>query len=147
MASLKDSIASVLGIGKYAGDIDSAYYDGPNDEYVAIIAGKTHRIPASMIDRSYQPPPWANMALNNVTKSPSVLGQVLESENYRQRLLYMRLRIPEGSKHPYEYLSSHLSGDKVYVFVVQDGQAVTLEDAATMFPSDQLITQLRLLDK
>lgn len=87
------------------------------------------------------------MALNNVTKSPSVLGQVLESENYRQRLLYMRLRIPEGSKHPYEYLSSHLSGDKVYVFVVQDGQAVTLEDAATMFPSDQLITQLRLLDK
>lgn len=147
MASLKDSIASALGIGKYAGDIDSAYIDARTDDYVIIMGGKTHRIPTTMIDRNYSPP-WANMALNsNPAKSPSVLGSVLEGEGYRQKLLYMRLRIPEGSKHPYEYLSSHLSGDKVYVFVVQDGQAVTLEDSATFFPSDQLITQLRLLEK
>ena len=54
--------------------------------------------------------------------------------------------MPRGN-HPFQYMSSAYAGDKVFVFVVQDNQAVTLEDDATMFPSDQLITQLRLLEK
>ncbi len=71
----------------------------------------------------------------------------MQSELYRMKLLAMRLRIPEGNTLPYQDLFTSLAGDKVFVFVVQDGQAVTLEDTAAMFPSDQLITQLRLLDK
>ena len=71
----------------------------------------------------------------------------LQSEHYRMKLIAMRLRIPEGNKIPYQDLFTSFSDDKVFVFVVQDGQAVTLEDTATMFPSDQLITQLRLLNK
>ena len=71
----------------------------------------------------------------------------LKSENYRMKMIAMRMRVPEGNTMPYQDLFTSLAGDKVFVFVVQDNQAVTLEDDAALFPSDTLITQLRLLDK
>ena len=86
-------------------------------------------------------PAWAN-GTTQYDGSSSMM-----SEHHRHKLIAMRLRIREGQKMPYQDLFTSLAGDKVFVFVVQDNQAVTLEDEATMFPSDQLITQLRLLDK
>lgn len=71
----------------------------------------------------------------------------ISSEHYRMKMIAMRLRLHEGQKIPYHDLFTSLAGDKVFVFVVQDNQAVTLEDDAALFPSDTLITQLRLLDK
>jgi hypothetical protein len=106
--------------------------------------------------------PWTDVAINNSRALDAEYARKLydakrmqeereaaslQSEHYRMKLIAMRLRIPEGNKLPYQDLFTSLAGDKVFVFVVQDGQAVTLEDTATMFPSDQLITQLRLLNK
>ena len=71
----------------------------------------------------------------------------MKSESFRHKILAMRLRVPEGHNFPYQDLFTSLAGDRVFVFVVQDNQAVTLEDSSALFPSDTLITQLRLLDK
>lgn len=72
--------------------------------------------------------------------------QSIKSKIGRMKMLAMRLRA-ELTKLPYEFIDTHLSGDKVFVFVVQDNQAVTIEDSTALFPSDTLITQLRLLEK
>lgn len=108
------------------------------------------------ISKSIFAPPWANhhfddaaniLNVQAVSKNPTVLGSVIENENYRARLVQMRLRLREGETMPYQYFATALAGDKVFVFIVQDNQAVTLQDEAAMFPSDVLITQLRLLEK
>lgn len=59
----------------------------------------------------------------------------------------LRLRWLPGNLPPLDALFAHRADDKVFVFVVVDGQAVTLEDGWDLFPSDALITQLRLLEK
>lgn len=46
---------------------------------------------------------------------------------------------------PFDHISIHESTSKVFVFVVLDGKATTIEDEAAMFPSDTLVTQLRML--
>lgn len=85
--------------------------------------------------------------LEQLSKYRESQNNSLKSENYRNKMIAMRLRVPEGNTMPYQDLFTSLAGDKVFVFVVQDNQAVTLEDDAALFPSDTLITQLRLLDK
>jgi hypothetical protein len=67
------------------------------------------------------------------------------NSTFRAAILRMRLRIEEGATHPLEYITTHATDDVVYVFVVQKGQAIVLEDAPGMFPSDELVTRLRLL--
>lgn len=113
------------------------------------MAMKSQSVLGSLGDPAYIPPWQMAPIVHAINKNPvpSNLGSVIESEVYRHRLLAMRLRLLEGETFPYQDLFTSLAGDKVFVFVVQDNQAVTLEDNATMFPSDQLITQLRLLDK
>ena len=69
------------------------------------------------------------------------------SEPYRHQMLAMRLRLSEGEKFPFDDIHTSLGKEKVFVFVVQNDQAVTLEDDPLMFPSDLLITQLRLIAK
>lgn len=46
---------------------------------------------------------------------------------------------------PFDHVSLHRGKDKVFVFVVVDGQSVTIEDELSMFPSDSLVTKLRML--
>lgn len=65
---------------------------------------------------------------------------------HRLKMLSLRLRIQEGT-FPKSFTDLHtaLAGDKVYVFIVKGADAVTLEDNAGLFPSDALVTQIRLL--
>ena len=60
-------------------------------------------------------------------------------------MLAKRLRLHAGSQMPFDFVNVHVGKDKAYVFVVKDGVAVTLEDDHNMYPSDNLITQLRLM--
>lgn len=47
---------------------------------------------------------------------------------------------------PFQKISAHrLNPDTVVVFVIQNGKAILLEDGVDLFPSDTLVTQLRLL--
>ena len=75
------------------------------------------------------------------------------SSDARMHWLAIRLRVRDTDSElidmGLEHISTHYTGgaDKVFVFVVQDGKPVTLEDDASLFPSDKLITALRLIKK
>lgn len=71
----------------------------------------------------------------------------INADESRMRMIYMRLRLLEGEKFPFDSLNTSLGKEKVFVFVVQDDKAVILEDSVDLFPSDTLITQLRLIQK
>lgn len=63
----------------------------------------------------------------------------------RLAMIAMRLHLPEGSAVPFPYFSTAMDAGKVFVFILIDGQPVTLSDDAAIFPSDGLIGQIRLL--
>lgn len=71
----------------------------------------------------------------------------MTDEHERMRMLGMRLRVPQGAELPFEHISTALSGETVFVFVLSGGKPAILEDGADLFPSDTLITQLRLIQK
>lgn len=65
-------------------------------------------------------------------------------------MLAMRMRWGQfgnrdGELPPVEHIDAHGSGDKVFVFIVHKGEAMLIEDDKDLYPSDQLITKLRLL--
>jgi hypothetical protein len=69
----------------------------------------------------------------------------IASDAGRHNMLAMRLHMPEGAKLPFPYMSTALTDDKVFVFLIVDRQAVTLSDERAIFPSDGLVAQIRLL--
>ncbi|CAB4124850.1 hypothetical protein UFOVP55_33 [uncultured Caudovirales phage] len=69
----------------------------------------------------------------------------ITSDLHRMRMIMMRLRITEASTIPFNHISTGLGGDHVFVFIVQSDEPITLRDDVALFPSDTLITQLRLL--
>lgn len=90
----------------------------------------------------------ARAMANERTYNPaSQVADDISTDLWRMRALAMRLRISEGHQLPFQHLSTAWTGEKVFVFVVEHDQAVTLEDDANLFPSDVLITQLRLIAK
>jgi len=67
-------------------------------------------------------------------------------------MIFMRMRGQGTSMGDYQkyfdYIASHrITDEKVAVFVCNNGSYVVLEDNTDLFPSDTLITQLRMLQK
>ena len=61
------------------------------------------------------------------------------------RMLAMRMRWDTGVSTGLEFISAHKGNELVFIFLVREGQPMILEDDANMFPSDALITKLRLM--
>jgi hypothetical protein len=61
------------------------------------------------------------------------------------QMLAMRLHAHQGEVLPFRGLHLYREEDTVFVFFVHNGKPVVLEDGWPLFPSDQLISQLRLL--
>lgn len=62
-------------------------------------------------------------------------------------MIFMRLRINSSGNGPFDFIAAHaIAPERVVIFLVLDGQPQMFEDGA-LFPSDTLITQLRLLIK
>lgn len=59
-----------------------------------------------------------------------------------REMLDMRMR---WRKQPFSFIQLHKENETVFVFIVAGGVAQIMEDDANMFPSDALITKLRLL--
>jgi len=78
---------------------------------------------------------------------PGQVNDDISTDNWRLHALAMRLRVREGYKLPFQHISTAWSGDKVFIFVVSKGQPVTFEDDAALFPSDTIITALRLIQE
>lgn len=89
-----------------------------------------------------------NMSHPQTTPFPHA-GQIQAQENTRLNpsprvALEMRLRKVLESGNV-EYVDIHRSGDKVFVFVITGGKPVVIEDDWDLFPSDTLVTQMRVL--
>jgi hypothetical protein len=68
------------------------------------------------------------------------------SEQYLFSMLASRLRWDDYNTAPFRrVVPCRVTDDKVVVFVVTKGEALLVEDDAHMYPSDALVTQLRLL--
>jgi hypothetical protein len=62
------------------------------------------------------------------------------------QMIAMRMRWTSGMLFPLPHISAYVKGNVAIVFVVnKENKPVCLEDDAELFPSDSLITQLRLL--
>jgi hypothetical protein len=60
-------------------------------------------------------------------------------------MLSMRMRWT-GGDNPFTHVDIQTAGEKAFVWIItKDAQSVVLEDEAAMFPSDKLITQIRML--
>lgn len=57
----------------------------------------------------------------------------------------MRMGWIEGHRIPFDFLECYVTDSKAIVFIVNKAQHLTIEDDPGLFPSDSLITQLRLI--
>lgn len=99
----------------------------------------------STIDNQY-PPGWlthGDLAEAILRSKPSLRpssGKPSSAERIHSRLNY-----GPHETTPFPFFAVHTMGpDKHFVFLVHEGKAVVLEDGE-LFPSDQLITQLRMM--
>lgn len=74
----------------------------------------------------------------------------INDEHFRMKMLAWRLRLFNAQafidRLPWQHLSTcYLEGNTVFVFVVVGNKAVTIEDDPNLYPSDTLISALRLL--
>lgn len=61
-------------------------------------------------------------------------------------LIAMRLRLEDSDALPFDFITAHqIDKERAVVFLVHGGEAQTIEDDGNLFPSDALITKLRLL--
>ena len=67
------------------------------------------------------------------------------SREGRLAMLQSRLRTKCVIDMGFDHLDTAYAGDKIFVWLIVKGEPVTLTDEADMFPSDTLITQMRLL--
>jgi hypothetical protein len=70
----------------------------------------------------------------------------VDSPQYLLDMIRMRMRVPNYMPLPFESIYAVKSGEKVFVLVTHDGNGTKLEDGHELFPSDALITSLRLLE-
>lgn len=67
------------------------------------------------------------------------------SETELQGMLFSRMR---WKRHPFDrLLACKLNDSTVVVFLIKDGKALMIEDDINLYPTDALVTQLRLLSE
>jgi hypothetical protein len=104
-------------------------------------------------DSTAIPPPWSP-PIPAVSPSFGKYDPLPEhfSSEYLMEMIRMRMRWDPSPmlgdfKYPFAALTAIREGDRVAVVVLQTGQeAIVLEDEWGLFPSDRLVTQLRLLE-
>lgn len=75
-------------------------------------------------------------------------GPLLTEDDTLLQMIASRMRWPSAYSPPFRKIVAHrLTPDTVAVFVAVGGKAVVIEDGFELFPSDTLVTQLRLLEE
>ena len=67
------------------------------------------------------------------------------SEETLRNMLGSRLRWNSGVKCPFQKVVPYRVTDKIVVFIATKDDAVIIEDDPNLYPSDALVTQMRLL--
>lgn len=86
------------------------------------------------------------MAYGGLTASPQPKPNKFTERNM-SALINMRMgwNLP-GAVCPFDTIKPYkLNPDQAVVFIIHDGRALTINDDLALFPSDTLVTQLRLL--
>ena len=87
-------------------------------------------------------------ALNRVMISHKDIYSDWDNKLSGGGLIFARLGLIDvggGSVNPFEYLDTYPCSDCIAVFIVVNGQPSIIKDDKNLFPSDQLITQLRTI--
>ena len=71
--------------------------------------------------------------------------RLIDTSAGRTRMIAMRMNWATQASIPFQYMETALVGDTVHLFLVVKDEAITIKDEKSMFPSDSLITNLRLL--
>lgn len=97
------------------------------------------------------PDVWLNQVTGAITTTmheSASRHETISNASWRMSAINMRLRDNyDGTPKGLQDMHTTLSGDKVFIFIVVRGEAVVLEDEASMFPSDVLVTKIRLLQE
>jgi hypothetical protein len=102
------------------------YAAGVNDTSAVNMPSHAHTFTAGVGTQATVPPQWG--------------------EQHLQSMLASRMNWGYGTKCPFQrVLPWKVTIDKVVVFVALETEAILIEDDANLYPSDALITQLRLL--
>jgi len=93
--------------------------------------------------------PFAQATMNTPLVIPSTLRPSDIGHPYltAKQMICMRLHVSEGAMLPFDFMECYVGENEVIVFLVANGQPITLSDEKTLFPTDQLITKLNLLRK
>ncbi len=97
------------------------------------------------------PPPHNTPFLNKYAQDCNATKPSTMSPGELINMIASRLRVKRddgfdiSSRIGFDHIYAADLGEKVAVFVCQKGNHVVLEDGAELFPSDQLMTQLRLI--
>lgn len=88
--------------------------------------------------------------ISNNSLDPPYMGPKFNPQTYKPSLNHMiasRLRLHEGEHIGFDHMHAHqLTPDKFVVFLVVRGEPMMIADGA-LFPSDCLITKLKLLSR
>lgn len=89
----------------------------------------------------------SQVALTNATYNPLRDAHTVAAKYVTPRAkIAMRLDVPEGSSLGFQHIDAlGLNDEKMVVFLIVDGKPMYIEDDRALFPSDTLITQLRIL--
>jgi hypothetical protein len=127
-------------------------YDPANDTLLVKTATGSHIMDAGTY--SGNPNPFANAAIRRANASGSFNIPVrpepaattnIEDRSWREYMINMRMQWGPYEK-PFRDFATTLSNEAVHVHIITNsGKAVTLEDGRDLFPSDTLVTQLRLI--
>lgn len=119
------------------------YYDIATDSYIDKASGR--RWDSQTLKQPAGAFPLVHTTPSVFSRPPFDPPTDFNDDNERLKMICMRMRFAARTLIPFQHLSTAKCGDKVFIFVVQNDQPVVLEDETSMFPSDQLITQLRLI--
>lgn len=98
----------------------------------------------SGVGGSYLTPEQISSLIEQAKKALKVPN--IEETTWRAEILRLRMRWASNAG-PLQSLSTHYlkSTDKVVLFLIHKDEPIVLHDDGPLFPSDALITQLRLL--
>lgn len=119
---------------------DKAHHDMVKAHYDMLRRKKTF----GAIHEALPPPyPFAQMppVVNHQGNRPYSLGEMMAAR--------MRWGAGDGNWAPgFAHMAIHSVGDKVHIWIItKDGQSIVLKDDEPLYPSDAIITKLRLLQQ
>lgn len=87
---------------------------------------------------------WLDHKINTIQKYIEA-QQAANYESGSQMIAALNIRLRADTNKLFDRIVACKSQEKAFVFIVKDGKAAVLEDEWTLYPSDRLITQIRMI--